>query len=108
MYCFVLHTPAVFVYFPLRAAYRADFLICIEMLVASLAHFYIFPYRQWEPGYRARLAGQASSHFSLRDNFAVRDFVRDIQVQSMSRGHRTRSRIPCTRQSAERSSDACL
>ena len=30
----------------------SDFLICIEMLLASLAHFYIFPSEQWAPGHR--------------------------------------------------------
>ena len=28
-----------------------SFLICIEMLIASIAHFYVFPHYEWEEGY---------------------------------------------------------
>jgi hypothetical protein len=28
-----------------------NLLICIEMFMASIAHFYIFPYQEWQPGY---------------------------------------------------------
>jgi hypothetical protein len=36
-----------------RAASQiTNLLICIEMLIASVAHFYIFPYEEWAPGYR--------------------------------------------------------
>jgi hypothetical protein len=29
-----------------------NLLICIEMLIASLLHFYIFPYHEWQDGYK--------------------------------------------------------
>ncbi|KAJ1440878.1 organic solute transporter Ostalpha-domain-containing protein, partial [Ochromonadaceae sp. CCMP2298] len=29
-----------------------NLLICIEMLIASLAHYYIFPHEEWEEGYK--------------------------------------------------------
>ena len=35
-----------------RAAIQIqNLLICIEMMIASIAHYYIFPYQEWQPGY---------------------------------------------------------
>ena len=68
------------------AASAQDFLICIEMLIASLAHFYIFPTSQWQPGYRERrmraAAADEEAELRLTSTFAVSDFFHDIQVLS--------------------------
>ncbi len=52
-----------------------NLLICIEMLIASLAHFYIFPYEEWEPGYREN---QKYIKVRLRETLGLTDFGRDV------------------------------
>jgi hypothetical protein len=52
-----------------------NLLICIEMLIASIAHFYIFPYQEWAPGYqRAK-----QRNILLRDTMAFGDFLKDMR-----------------------------
>lgn len=51
-----------------------NLLICIEMLLASLAHFYIFPYEEWKDGYKR----EREKGIMLRDTLALRDFVKDM------------------------------
>ena len=53
-----------------------NLLICIEMLIASLAHFYIFPYHEWQEGYKR----EKEKNILLRDTLALRDFVRDMRM----------------------------
>jgi hypothetical protein len=61
---------------PSTADSAQNFLICIEMFLASLAHYFIFPVREWEEGYREKqLKGQV---VGLRDTLALRDFGRDL------------------------------
>lgn len=50
-----------------------NLLICIEMLVASLAHVYVFPYKEWEEGYKK------DKQIMLRDTLAFRDFMKDVK-----------------------------
>jgi len=50
-------------------------LICIEMMIASIAHFYIFPYEEWQIGFQ-RDRRKVSV---LNDTLAVRDFVADFK-----------------------------
>jgi hypothetical protein len=52
-----------------------NLLICIEMLLASLAHYYIFPYYEWEDGYQERKEKQVQVR--LADTLAMGDFYRD-------------------------------
>lgn len=52
-----------------------NLLICIEMLIASLAHFYIFPYEEWEPGYREN---QNFIKVRIRETLGLTDFGRDV------------------------------
>ena len=49
-----------------------DFLICIEMLLAALAHFYIFPYQEWEDGYKERKLKAEYAALQIRDTLALR------------------------------------
>ena len=53
-----------------------NLLICIEMLIASLAHFYIFPYHEWQDGYKS--VKEKTIH--IRDTLALRDFARDMKM----------------------------
>jgi hypothetical protein len=53
-----------------------NLLICIEMLLASLAHLYIFPYYEWEDGYKR----EKEKSVLLRDTLALRDFVTDMKM----------------------------
>jgi hypothetical protein len=53
-----------------------NLLICIEMLIASIAHFYIFPYQEWAEGYqRAK-----QRNILLRDTMAFSDFLKDMKT----------------------------
>jgi hypothetical protein len=83
------------------AASAQDFLICIEMLLASIVHYYIFPHSEWQqdtetgqwlgrdgatgPGGRRRGKKRASQLIRLRDNFALDDFARDIRSFQLMR-----------------------
>ena len=62
------------------ASTAQDFLICVEMLLASLAHFWIFPYQQWQDGYKEKAVVTKAAQTQLRDTLALRDFMRDIQT----------------------------
>jgi len=53
-----------------------SFLICIEMLIASIAHFYVFPHYEWSPGY----IRQQSSKTKFGDSLALRDFFGDLKI----------------------------
>mmetsp|Transcript_21889 Transcript_21889/g.33117 ORF Transcript_21889/g.33117 Transcript_21889/m.33117 type:complete len:613 (-) Transcript_21889:303-2141(-) len=53
-----------------------NFLICLEMLLFSIAHFYTFPTAEWEPGYRVQHEKQ--SNFS--DTIAIGDFFQDLKL----------------------------
>lgn len=51
-----------------------NFLICLEMLLFSIAHFYCFPTDEWSPDYRQRVkAGFAES-------LALGDFYQDLKL----------------------------
>ena len=52
-----------------------NFLICLEMLGFSVAHFYCFPVEEWEEGYRPV---EDSSKFG--DNMALGDFLHDLKL----------------------------
>lgn len=48
-----------------------NLLICIEMLLASLLHYYIFPHREWAENYKRDRQKQTG----VPDTLAFRDFV---------------------------------
>lgn len=52
-----------------------NFLICLEMLLFSIAHFYTFPTDEWEDGYRA---SQENGKFG--DTIALGDFFQDLKL----------------------------
>ena len=53
-----------------------NFLICLEMLLFSIAHFYCFPTDEWEAGYRPT----KEKRMSAGDNLALGDFVNDLRL----------------------------
>lgn len=59
-----------------------NFLICLEMLLFSIAHFQTFPTEEWEEGYRPRTT--ADSKFG--DHMALRDFLSDIKLVLTTKG----------------------
>ncbi len=53
-----------------------NFLICLEMLLFSIAHFYCFPTEEWQEGYRPAV----EKKMSMGDNMAFGDFVSDLKL----------------------------
>lgn len=52
-----------------------NFLICLEMLLFSIAHFYCFPTDEWEEGYRVK-----HSQGKFGDSIALGDFFSDLKL----------------------------
>jgi Organic solute transporter Ostalpha len=52
-----------------------NFLICLEMLLFSIAHFYTFPTDEWQEGYRASREGG-----KFGDTIALGDFFQDLKL----------------------------
>ena len=52
-----------------------NLLVCIEMLVASLAFYYIFPVFEWEDNYKKK----KQKEFMVVESLALKDFVSDIR-----------------------------
>ena len=48
------------------------------MLLASIAHFYVFPHEEWKPDYKRKRESQKVMKFG--DNLALRDFFHDIKM----------------------------
>lgn len=59
----------------IMAKQTQNFLICLEMLGFSIAHFYCFPVEEWQEGYRPV---QDKSKFG--DNMALGDFLHDLKL----------------------------
>ena len=51
-----------------------NLLICIEMFIASIAHFYIFPYQEWQEGYK-----KGQKNVLINETLAVGDFIADFR-----------------------------
>lgn len=50
-----------------------NLLVCIEMLIASLALIYVFPFQEWQEGFKR------DKQIMLKDTLAFRDFMRDVK-----------------------------
>merc|ERR1711862_884444 len=59
------------------AARGQAFMICLEMLLFSIAHFYCFPFEEWEEGYRPK---EDKDGTTLIQTMAMDDFVRDMRL----------------------------
>lgn len=49
-----------------------NFLICVEMFIASVVHSYTFAADEWQPNYRP-------ANLQISDNLAVGDFIQDLR-----------------------------
>jgi hypothetical protein len=52
-----------------------NFLICLEMLLFSIAHFYCFPVEEWQPGYEANY-----QKAKFGETMALNDFFTDLKL----------------------------
>lgn len=68
----------------LAAAFQ-NFLVCIEMFVASAAHGHVFGADEWQPNFKPRHITA-----SISDNLALHDFVRDVRSVLPSRRRRVK------------------
>jgi len=66
-----------------------DFLICLEMLLFSIAHFYVFPYEEWKEGYRPK---EDKDNTTFMETMAMKDFVYDLKLVLSSGGSKKKSR----------------
>jgi len=67
-----------------------DFLICLEMLLFSIAHFYVFPYEEWKEGYRPKDKEDGTTFI---ETMAMKDFVYDLKlVLNTGSGKKARQR----------------
>lgn len=64
-----------------EASQMQNFLICVEMLLASIAHYYIFPYEEWEDDYvtKFNLNKTKRNGLGFHDSLAFRDFATDMK-----------------------------
>ena len=83
-------------------------LICIEMLLASIAHFYIFPYNEWyqyayissHPFLKSFAPRQddykreREKGILLRDTLALRDFLTDMRLMVTTWETHTPNNLP--------------
>ena len=58
-----------------------NLLICIEMLLFSVSHVYIFPTEEWEEGYKEMKEAQMASErrIGFRDTLAMNEFFTDVK-----------------------------
>jgi hypothetical protein len=52
-----------------------NFLICMEMLLFSIAHFYCFPVEEWQPGYKVNFRKA-----KFGETMALNDFFTDLKI----------------------------
>jgi len=65
------------------AAQAQNFLICLEMLIFSVSHFFAFPTAEWTDGYRR--TENKSGKFG--DNMALNDFLQDLKLVLSSKAY---------------------
>jgi hypothetical protein len=69
-----------------------NFLICLEMLFAAVAHCFVFPPEEWAEGYREReerrrkRQSEFETHFG--DSVALGDFIKDVRTVMASKKRR--------------------
>jgi len=52
-----------------------NFLICLEMLLFSISHYYCFPVEEWQPGYEANFRKA-----KFGETMALNDFFTDLKI----------------------------
>eukprot|EP00656_Telonema_subtile_P044359 TRINITY_DN50624_c0_g1_i1.p1 TRINITY_DN50624_c0_g1~~TRINITY_DN50624_c0_g1_i1.p1 ORF type:complete len:692 (+),score=208.18 TRINITY_DN50624_c0_g1_i1:305-2380(+) len=57
-----------------------SFLICIEMFIAAVFHYFVFPPNEWKGSQYERIPDEAApADATMGDNLAVQDFVHDLK-----------------------------
>eukprot|EP00934_Nitzschia_sp_Nitz4_P004112 Nitzschia sp. Nitz4//scaffold46_size129759//67957//70162//NITZ4_003506-RA/size129759-augustus-gene-0.9-mRNA-1//1//CDS//3329552610//4102//frame0 len=69
------------------AASAQNFLICLEMLLFSIAHFHCFPTEEWDENYRANF-----NKSKFGDSIALGDFFADIKLLIKGQAKRKKKR----------------
>eukprot|EP00536_Pseudo-nitzschia_multiseries_P013712 jgi/Psemu1/245561/estExt_Genewise1.C_6030027 len=64
-----------------------NFLICLEMLLFSIAHFYCFPVDEWQPGYKVNYRKA-----KFGETMALNDFFTDLKIILSNGGHNKKKR----------------
>ncbi len=59
-----------------------NFLICMEMLLFSIAHFYCFPIEEWQPGYKVNYRKA-----KFGESLALTDFFSDLKIIMTNGNH---------------------
>jgi hypothetical protein len=59
------------------ASSAQNFLICLEMLLFSIAHFYCFPTYEWDDAYKANFN---KAKYGFNEQFALGDFISDLKL----------------------------
>ena len=59
-----------------------NFLICMEMLLFSIAHFYCFPIEEWQPGYKVNYRKA-----KFGETLALNDFFSDLKIIMTNGNH---------------------
>lgn len=59
-----------------------NFLIALEMLLFSIAHFYCFPVEEWQPGYKVNYRKA-----KFGETMALNDFFTDLKIIMTADGH---------------------
>jgi len=55
-----------------------NFLVCLEMLLFAIAHYYTYPTQEWKEGYREEQ--EKKNKMALGDSVALGDFVSDLKL----------------------------
>eukprot|EP00977_Amphora_coffeiformis_P014502 scaffold4063_cov178-Amphora_coffeaeformis.AAC.4 len=72
-----------------------NFLICLEMLLFSIAHFYCFPTEEWQEGYRVKHEqGQFGDTIALGDFFADVKLILQSKPTKKKKRHRSDKNSP--------------
>ena len=66
-----------------------NFLICLEMLLFSIAHFYCFPTEEWEENYKVNY-----NKHKFGDSIALGDFFADLKLVMKGGHHKRRKKKP--------------
>ena len=65
-----------------------NYLVCVEMFLFSVAHYFVFSPEEWEEGYKPK--NKVKQKFG--DQMALRDFVHDVKLIVRSRSRKPKPR----------------
>lgn len=57
-----------------------NFLVCLEMLLFSIAHFYTYPTDEWRADYQERMKKKKRMERHFGDSLAIGDFLSDLKL----------------------------